>query len=129
MINHIKSCPNTKETTKNTTFKNIETGEDFKIIKDRVESANVYLGLQPIVEALKQDADIIIAGRITDTSLTMAPAFYEFGWEIYEIGLFAEPFHVCYHFPGAGDVLRFQKIGVHGFNGGPTVGNAHEIFI
>ncbi len=65
-----------------TKFKNLETGEDFETIKDRVESANVYLGVQPIATALEQGADIIIAGRVTDTSLTMAPAFYEFGWAI-----------------------------------------------
>jgi len=63
-------------------FKNIETYEDFENIKDRVGSANVYLGLLPIVKALENGADIIITGRVTDTSLTMAPAFYEFGWKI-----------------------------------------------
>jgi len=63
-------------------FKNLETDEDFEDIKDKVESANVYLGLIPIVTALEAGADIIIAGRITDTSLAMAPAFYEFGWNV-----------------------------------------------
>ncbi len=62
-------------------FKNIETGESFELIKDKIESANVYLGIMPIVKALEKEADIIIAGRVTDTSLAMAPAFYEFGWE------------------------------------------------
>ncbi|MDA3954211.1 MAG: DUF1446 domain-containing protein [Bacteroidales bacterium] len=65
-----------------TSFKNLETKEDFKNIKELVESANVYLGLLPIVKALENGADIIIAGRITDTTLTMAPAFFEFGWKI-----------------------------------------------
>lgn len=63
-------------------FKNIETGENFYNIKDKVESANVYLGFPPILKALESGADIIIAGRVTDTSITMAPAIYEFGWKI-----------------------------------------------
>ena len=62
-------------------FENIETGESFELIKDKIESANVYLGIKPIVKALEKKADIIIAGRVTDTSLTIAPAFYEFGWK------------------------------------------------
>ena len=63
-------------------FKNIETGENFFDIKDNIESANVYLGFPPILKALESGADIIIAGRVTDTSITMAPAIFEFGWKI-----------------------------------------------
>jgi Acyclic terpene utilisation family protein AtuA len=63
-------------------FKNIETGENFFDIKDKVESANVYLGVPPILKALELGADIIIAGRVTDTSITMAPAIHEFDWNI-----------------------------------------------
>jgi len=63
-------------------FKNLETGNDFKIIKDKIQSANAYLGLPPLLAALESGADIIIAGRVTDTSITMAPMVYEFGWEL-----------------------------------------------
>lgn len=65
-----------------TTFQNIETDEKFDSIKDRIISANVYLGVKPIVELLKQEADIIVCGRVTDTSVTMAPMIYEFDWEL-----------------------------------------------
>ena len=61
-------------------LKNMETGEDITIIRDRISSANVYFGARPIVEALEQDAQIIITGRVTDTGLTLAPMIYEFGW-------------------------------------------------
>ncbi|HED37050.1 MAG TPA: DUF1446 domain-containing protein, partial [Ignavibacteria bacterium] len=60
---------------------NMETGESIKIVKDELLSANVYFGAFPIVEALKQGADIVITGRTTDTGLTLAPMIYEFGWE------------------------------------------------
>jgi hypothetical protein len=61
-------------------LKNMETGESLDTIRDRVVSANVYFGAQPIVEALKQGAQIVLTGRTTDTALTYAPMIYEFGW-------------------------------------------------
>lgn len=61
-------------------LKNMETGESIVKIKDKLLSANVYFGAFPIVEALKQGADIVITGRTTDTGLTLAPMIYEFGW-------------------------------------------------
>ena len=61
-------------------FRNMETGEDFGRVKNRVQSANAYIGLGPLVKALEAGADIVIAGRVTDTSITMAPMVYEFGW-------------------------------------------------
>jgi hypothetical protein len=63
-------------------FKNLEDGSDFVAIKDKVQSANVYLGVQPIVKALKEGAQLIIAGRVTDTSITLAPMIYEFEWQL-----------------------------------------------
>jgi hypothetical protein len=61
-------------------LRNMETGEELKGIRSRLQSANVYFGAAPIVEALKQGAQIVITGRTTDTGLTLAPMMYEFGW-------------------------------------------------
>jgi len=59
---------------------NMDTGESLASIRDKVQSANVYLGAQPLVEALNQGAQIVIGGRLTDTGLTLAPLMHEFGW-------------------------------------------------
>jgi hypothetical protein len=59
---------------------NMETGEALSTVRDRVLSANAYIGSEPIVEALKGGANIVITGRSTDTALTMAPLRYEFEW-------------------------------------------------
>ncbi len=61
---------------------NMETKEKLTSIRSKVISANVYFGAMPIVEALKQDAQIVITGRTTDTGLTLAPMIHEFGWSI-----------------------------------------------
>src|SRR5215204_523530 len=59
---------------------NMDTGESLASIRDKVQSANVYLGAKPLVDALNQGANIVIGGRLTDTGLTLAPLMHEFGW-------------------------------------------------
>jgi hypothetical protein len=61
-------------------LKNMETGEPLSSIRPLVQSANVYLGAWPVVEALRQGADIVVCGRVTDTGLALAPMIHEFGW-------------------------------------------------
>ena len=58
----------------------METGEPLSTVRDRVLSANAYIGSSPIVEALARGANVVITGRSTDTALTMAPLRHEFGW-------------------------------------------------
>ncbi len=61
-------------------FANMETGAPLGSVRDRVLSANAYIGSEPIVEALARGANVVITGRSTDTALTMAPLRHEFGW-------------------------------------------------
>ena len=63
-------------------FSNLDNGESLATVRDRVTSANVYVGAQPIVEALERGADIIVTGRASDPSLVVAPLVYEFGWSM-----------------------------------------------
>ena len=62
------------------TFTNMDTGETLAGQRDKVLSANVYIGAGPVAEALDQGADIILAGRVTDPSLVAGPLMHEFGW-------------------------------------------------
>jgi hypothetical protein len=59
---------------------NMDSGEAIEPLLDRFTSANAYLGAQPVVEALGSGAQIILAGRVTDTALALAPSIYEHGW-------------------------------------------------
>jgi hypothetical protein len=61
-------------------FTNLDTGEPLSTVRDRIVSANAYVGSQPIVEALAGGANIVITGRVADACLTVGPAIHEFGW-------------------------------------------------
>lgn len=43
-------------------------------------AANVYLGAEPIADALSNGADVVIVGRSTDSALALGPLIREFGW-------------------------------------------------
>ncbi|HKQ52954.1 MAG TPA: acyclic terpene utilization AtuA family protein [Pyrinomonadaceae bacterium] len=61
-------------------LRNMDTDEPLRTVRDRIQSANVYLGAWPMVEALNRGARVVITGRATDTGLTLAPIIHEFGW-------------------------------------------------
>ena len=57
-----------------------ESGAPFEAPSEML-SANVYLGAEPIVEALAGGADVVITGRVADSSLFLAPVMHELGWQ------------------------------------------------
>lgn len=57
-----------------------ENGEPVNSLADTLISANAYLGVEPLLEALTAGADIILTGRVADPSLFLAPLIHELGW-------------------------------------------------
>src|SRR5690554_3985966 len=47
----------------------------------RIVCMNAYQGAEQIAQALKEGADIVVAGRVADPSLTVGPAMAHFGWD------------------------------------------------
>ncbi len=62
-------------------MRDMDTGEPLSGIRNRILSANAYIGAFPLAEALGTGADVMIAGRSTDTALTLAPMVQRFGWK------------------------------------------------
>src|SRR5688572_443666 len=61
-------------------MRDMDTGRPLSDIRDRVLSANAYIGMAPIVKALDGGAHVVVTGRVTDTGLTLGPLVHEFGW-------------------------------------------------
>ena len=61
-------------------LRDMDTGRRLGDIRPAVVSANAYLGMAPVVEALALGADVVVTGRVTDTGLTLGPLVHEFGW-------------------------------------------------
>lgn len=58
----------------------MEYPASFSSLGDRVISANAYTGIDGILEALADGADVVLTGRVGDPSLFLAPLVHEFGW-------------------------------------------------
>jgi hypothetical protein len=61
-------------------MRDMDTGEPIATIRDRILSANAYIGAFPLAEALATGANVVIAGRSTDTALALGPMIHRFGW-------------------------------------------------
>ncbi|QTO19969.1 MULTISPECIES: acyclic terpene utilization AtuA family protein [Burkholderia] len=63
-------------------FRFEESGDEVAAYRDRIVSANAYLGAAPIVDALAAGADVVLTGRVADPSLFAAPLIHAFGWRM-----------------------------------------------
>lgn len=61
-------------------LRNMDSGEEFASVRARIVFAVAYLGAAPIVDALRQDAEVVVTGRVADASLFVAPLVHELGW-------------------------------------------------
>jgi len=59
----------------------LENGRPTSTLAPTLISAEAYLGAEPIVEALRAGARIVVTGRVADPSIFMAPMMHEFGWD------------------------------------------------
>lgn len=57
-------------------------GMRMRDVRDRVISANAYVGAGPIAEALAQGAQVVLTGRVSDPALFLGPMIHEFGWRM-----------------------------------------------
>ncbi|MFJ2682576.1 acyclic terpene utilization AtuA family protein [Pseudomonas sp. NPDC087342] len=65
----------------------LDNGKTLASLGERLISANAYLGVDGIIEALRADADVVITGRVADPSLFLAPQMFEFGWAAHDWSL------------------------------------------
>lgn len=60
----------------------LETGCKLKEMDVTMISANAYMGAEGIIEALRNHADVVITGRVSDPALVVGPLVYEFNWDM-----------------------------------------------
>jgi len=63
-------------------FRFEETNTRVADLRDRIISANAYLGVGPICDGLATRAHVVVVGRAADPALFMAPLVHEFGWSM-----------------------------------------------
>ena len=103
---------------------NLSTLEGTKLEGKTIHSANVYLGAKSISDALKEDIDIVLVGRTTDSALVLGPLIKEFHWDLNEYDKLAFG-TICGHLlecgaqvtgayfadPGFKDVSNLENVG------------------
>ncbi len=63
-------------------IRGLPTMEGISLGDREIVAANVYLGAQPIADALDMDVDVVLVGRTTDAALTLGPLLHVHKWAV-----------------------------------------------
>ena len=58
----------------------MDSDQTVRCLDGRLVSANVYLGADALLPALRAQADVVVTGRVADPALFLAPLMHHFGW-------------------------------------------------
>jgi hypothetical protein len=58
----------------------LDSPDTVRSLDGRLISANAYLGADALLPALASGADVVVAGRVADPALFLAPLMHHFGW-------------------------------------------------
>ena len=67
-------------TARGVALEHFDTGAAFSTVRERVLSANAYLGAEPIARVLRQGAQVVVTGRCTDSALALGPLLARYAW-------------------------------------------------
>ena len=63
-------------------FEHLESQLPISTVLPDIKSMNAYIGVESVVDALNQGAQIVLTGRIADPAMCLAPLISEFGWDL-----------------------------------------------
>ena len=59
----------------------MDSDQTVRCLDGQLISANAYLGAEALLPALQSGVDVVIAGRVADPALFLAPLMHRFGWK------------------------------------------------
>ena len=98
------------------------TMEGLDFSNNNITAANVYLGAQPIADALAKDVDIVIVGRTVDSALALGPLIYEYDWKQKDLDLLGSG-TICGHLLECGAQVTGAYFADPGFKDVPNLAN------
>lgn len=101
---------------------NSPTMEGLDFSNNKITAANVYLGAQPIAEALSKDVDIVIVGRTVDSALALGPLIHEYNWKKNQLDLLGSG-TICGHLLECGAQVTGAYFADPGFKDVPNLAN------
>ena len=105
-----------------TEIRGLPTMEGNEIGNGPLLAANVYLGAQPINDALDTGADIVLVGRTVDSALVLGPLLHEFGWTATDLDKLAAG-TICGHLLECGAQVSGAYFADPGFKDVPDLAN------